>query len=94
LVEVPYALVTAVKIAGIGDAEVPHEFGQVSERRFHQEMEMIVHENIGVELDRVDVQGFGENPQKCLPVVIFLEDVPPLVTSTGYMVNSPGILNA
>jgi hypothetical protein len=55
---------------------------------------MIIHEDKGVELDGINVQGFGEYPQKGLPVIIVPEDVPSLVSPTGHMVNGPRILNA
>jgi hypothetical protein len=50
LVEGSYASAAAVKVTGVGDIEVTHEFAEVAERGLHQEVEMIVHENIGVEL--------------------------------------------
>lgn len=55
---------------------------------------MIVYEDIGMELSRVNVQGLREDPQKCGAVIISPKDVSSLVSPAGHMVNSPGILNA
>jgi hypothetical protein len=57
-------------------------------------MIMIVYEDIGMELSRVNVQGLREDPQKCGAVIISPKDVSSLVSPACHMVNSPGILNA
>jgi len=56
LVEMPHTFVLTIKEAGIGDIEVTHEFGEIAKRSFHQQMEMVRHQDIGMELDRVDVE--------------------------------------
>ena len=55
---------------------------------------MVVHEDIGVEEDRIDVQGLGEDVQKCLAVVIIPEDVSSLVSAARHMVHRAWILDA
>jgi len=49
LVEVPHTPVPAIEIAGVGDVEVAHEFGEIGYLSFHQQMEMVGHKDIGVE---------------------------------------------
>jgi len=60
LVERPYTSAAAIKVTGVGDIEVAHKFAEVAERGLHKNVKMIVHENIGVELDGIDVKGQGE----------------------------------
>jgi hypothetical protein len=86
--------VPAVEVPGVTDIEMAHEFGKIPQWRFHQQMEMVVHEDIGVEYDRVDVQGLGENTQKCFAVVIIPEDVSSLISAARDMVHSAWILDA
>jgi hypothetical protein len=57
LVEMSDPFVTSIVIAGIGYIKLAHEFRKVSEGRFDQEVKMVYHENIGVQLDGIDVQG-------------------------------------
>lgn len=57
-------------------------------------MEMVVHKDIGLEDDRVDVLGLEENAQKRTAVVIISEDISSLVSATRHMVYRARILNS
>jgi len=45
--------VPPVKVAGIGDAEVTHEFTEVALGCLYEQMEVVVHKNVAVQLDAV-----------------------------------------
>jgi len=83
----------AVEKSGIGDVEVAHEFAEVAERGLHQKMEMVVHENIGVEFYGIDVQGLEEDAEKRFPVFFTLKDVFSFISPARYVVHRARILD-
>jgi hypothetical protein len=48
-----YTSMAAVEVPRIADIKVPHEFTEVSQGSLEQEMEMIAHEDITVELNGI-----------------------------------------
>lgn len=93
LVEVPHASAAAVEVASVSDIKMAHEFAEVAERCLHQQVEMIVHENICVEFDAIDVQGLEEDAKELCSVLIIQEDVSTFVPSAGYVIDRSGILD-
>jgi len=91
LVGVPDTSVAAVEGVGVGDIEVSHEFAEVAKRGFHQKMEMIAHDDIGIKLDGIDIERRGENAKKFYPIPIILEDVLPFIFPARYVINCSGI---
>jgi len=63
-----------------------HEFAKVSERGLHQEMEVVVHEDIGVELDGIDVQGQGDHVKEFFSILIIHKNVSPLISPARYVI--------
>jgi hypothetical protein len=55
LVEMSDPFMSSIVIAGIGDVELAHEFGKVPKRCFDQEVEMVAHKDVSVELDSIDI---------------------------------------
>jgi len=55
-----HAPVLTVEVTGVGNIEVTHEFAEVAERSLHQKVEMVVHEDIGMQFDGIYVQGLEE----------------------------------
>jgi len=94
LVEVPDSLVPAIEGTGVGDVEMAHEFAEVAEWCLYQEMKVIAHQDVSMELDGIDVNGLGNEAQENPPVLIVFKDIPPLVATAGYVVNGAGILDA
>jgi hypothetical protein len=94
LIEVTASFVAAVEESGVGYVEVAHEFAKITEWSFHQKVKVVVHENIGVEFDGIDIQRPGQETEKGSPVFIVTEDVPAFVSTAGDMVHRSGILYA
>jgi hypothetical protein len=86
--------VPAIEITGVSYVEVAHEFGKIGQLSFHQQMEMVGHEDIGVEFNRIDMQRLGEEAMECFPVFIVSENVPSFISSASYMIHRTRILNA
>ncbi len=51
LIKVADSVVPPVEVSDIGNIEVAHEFGKISQWRFDQQMEVIVHQDVAVEFD-------------------------------------------
>ena len=79
LVKMPYPLVLPIEKSGIRDIEVAHEFGKIAEGGFHEQMEMVRHQDIGMEFDRIDFQRMVEKPQKRPAIIIAPENLPSLI---------------
>lgn len=94
LVEMSDPFVTSIVIAGIGYIKLAHEFRKVSEGRFDQEVKMVYHEDIGVQLDGIDVQGLSEYLEKTSSISIVFEDCLPFIPTTGDVVDSVGVLDS
>ena len=54
LIEMATSIVATVVIAGVGDIEVTHKLGEVPQGCFHQEMEVVGHEDVAVQLNGID----------------------------------------
>jgi len=55
---------------------------------------MIIHEDIGEELDGIDIERQGEKAEKLCPILIVPEDVSPFVSAARYVIHGPGVLDA
>lgn len=82
----------AVEVTGVGDVEVTHEFAEVAERSFRQKMEVVVHEDISMQFDAIDVQGLKEDAKEGPAVVVILKNVSPFVSAAGNVVYRSRIL--
>jgi hypothetical protein len=93
LVEVAGSLVATIEGAGVGDVEVAHELGKVPQGRFDEQMKVVRHQHVAVQLDFVDRQGLGEKLEKSLSVRIVLKDVSLFISAAGDVVDGTGVLN-
>lgn len=57
LEEMPDPFVSSVVIPCIRNVELAHEFGKISERRFDEQVEMVAHEDVRMQFDRIDIEG-------------------------------------
>ena len=94
LIQVANPLVPAVKIAGVGDIEIAHEFGKIAEWCFEEEMEVVGHEDVTTELNAVDINRLIQNPQEALAVGVVFVDVFTLVATAGDVVDGAFVLDA
>jgi hypothetical protein len=94
LVEMPNPFMSSIVITGIGDVELAHKFGKVPKRCFDQEVEMVVHKDVSVELDGIDIQRLSEYQEKTRSIGVILEDCLPFVSATSDVVNCFGVLDS
>ena len=94
LVEVPYPLVASVVVAGVGDIKMAHEFAEIAEGCFNEQVEVVGHEDVAGELDSVDVEGAGEALEEAPPVGVVLEDVFLFIAPARDVVDCSRVLNA
>lgn len=84
---------TAVKGSRIDAVELAHGVREISLRRFHNEMEVIVHQAVGVQQQVNPGNDMPEQPKKPLPVFVIQKDVPSGVAPGGDVVEGPGIFD-
>ena len=51
----PYSSVPAIEDAGVSDVKMAHEFGKIAEGSFNKQMKVVIHENVGVKLNGIDI---------------------------------------
>lgn len=94
LIKMAGSFMAAVEISDIGDVEVAHEFGQVPERGLDQQVKMVGHQDVAVELDRIDVDGLIEKLQKAAAIRVIPKNILFFVAAAGDVVNSVRVLDA
>ena len=94
LIEVACTIAATVEITRVGYIEMAHEFAQIAERSFHQKMVMIVHQDIGKELDGIDSERQGQKAEELCPVLIVPEDALPFVAAARYVIHGSWVLDA
>jgi len=94
LVEMAYPFVPPVVVTGVSDIEVTHEFAYVAQRRFEEQMEVVGHEDVAVELNSIDIQCLIKGLKEPFAVGVILEYLPPFISTAGDMVHGTWILYA
>ena len=94
LIKVAGTSMPSVEVADVCYIEMPHEFRQISKRRFNKQMKMIVHQYIAVELDGVNVDRLVQLSEESDAISIITKDVLFFIAAAGYVINSVRILNA
>ena len=79
------AMVTAVEINSVAGIEALHEVFEIALHRLQQQMEMIGHQHIAMQLDVVAIEIIGEDFKKFEAIPVIPENVFPFVPTTGYM---------
>ena len=92
--KVPRELVAAVETTGVGPQQPFHAGHEVGLGGLDDQMKMIRHETIGMDLPTGLAAGLGEGVQKPLTIQVVAENKFATVTAVQDMVNRPGILNA
>jgi len=93
LVEMAAFSVATVRMAGVGDMKVPHEFGEVPQGRLQEEMKMVGHADEAMQRYGVDGERLGEKLEKPPSVEVIPKDAPLLVSAAGDMVEDTRVLN-
>jgi hypothetical protein len=86
LVKMTRAVVTPVEVGRIGDVEVPHEFLEIAPGGLHQQVKVVVHQNVGKDLRLIDVSGAFQQIEKSQTVGIGEKDILSVIAATGNMV--------
>jgi hypothetical protein len=94
MVEVAYAPLASVIVAGVGDIEMAHELTEIAKGSLKEKVKVVGHENVAGELDGVDIEGLGEDLEEALAVGVVFEDVFLFIAPAGHVVNRAGILDA
>ena len=94
LVQVSDPIMPSIVITGISDIELAHEFGKVPKRCFDQEVKMVVHKDIRVEFNSIDIQRLSEYLEKARSISVILEDYLPFVSATSDMVDCIRVLDS
>ena len=87
-------VVAPVKGRGVTDIEMAHELGEIGPLGSDQQMEMIVHQHVGMELDLINAQGILELGQKHLTVGVVAVDRFALIATAGDVKKTAGQLDA
>ena len=94
LIKMAAATVLTIEIGSVGNVEMAHEFAEISKRSFHQQMEMIGHHDIAMQDYVIGLNGFCQDLQKLIAVVIVLKNSLPLIAAIGDMIHCTGILDS
>ena len=86
LVEVPDPAMAPVIGGGVTDIKMAHKLGQIAPRRGDEQMKVIAHQHIGVQLHLVIGQRTTQLVQKDGSVPIISVDRSPVVTAIANMI--------
>jgi hypothetical protein len=90
LEEVAYGLVSPVEVHSVRLAHPLHELGKRDVLSLNEQMNMIAHENVGIDADAHAVLVDGQGEEIFLEVGNILENALPLVAADDDMVKSAG----
>jgi len=94
LEEVARATVFVANVEGIRRQQPLHEGREVRPWRPHEEVEMVVHEDVDVEDHARQLQVVRQLPKEALAVVVGPKDVRAPIAATGDMIHGVGKVNA
>jgi hypothetical protein len=93
LIKVPRSSVSAVEVGRVGYIEMPHEFREICFGGLNDQVEMVGHEDVGVQPDLINFQGSLEFLQKCSTVGIVAEDFSSFIATAGNVVKGVWVVN-
>jgi len=79
---------------GVNPVQLPHPDRQIPLRGLDEQMVMIFHEAVGVTEPVVASIHLVQEIQEGLPVLIIDEDGSPFVSSTGEVIDRPGVFDS
>ena len=85
-----HAAVAAVKLYSVGDIKMAHKLGEIGPGGLDDHMEMVPHQDVGVQNHLINVQGGSELFQKQLAVAIVSVNRPPVVSPAGDVIVGVG----
>ena len=94
LIQMTLPMVAAVVIYGISRIESLHQVLQIRLQGLEEQMIMIGHQHIAVQLCMITVKTVGEDFKKFPAVTIILKDVFPFISPAGYMIPGTGVFYA
>src|SRR5438045_2784707 len=83
----------AIEAHGVAPEQPFHSRYQVGERRFHDEVEMITHQTVGMHLPRRALTGASEQDKEILPIGVVPKDVFAPITAAQEMVDASLVFN-
>ena len=86
--------VAPVEINRVGGIQTLHEFLQIGFRGHQEEVKMIFHQHVTMQLNSIKLDIVGEDFQEFAAVRFIPEDIPPLIPPTGNIIPSPRIFYA
>ena len=78
----------------VGTQQPLHAGAQVAPRRFHNEMKMVIHQAIGMNLPPSSPAGLGQQLKEELPIGVMSKDCFAPVTAAKHMIDRARILDA
>ena len=88
-----HSLVATVKVGGVRDVKMAHEFGQIGFGRLHDQVKVVGHQDVGMKADLIDFQGALELLQECFTVRIIAEDCSSFIAAAGDVIEGVGIID-
>ena len=86
--------VSAIELLSVGTQQPLHAGAQIAPRRFHNEMKMVIHEAIGVNLPPSPPAGPGQQLKEELPIGVMSKDCFAPVTTAKHVIDRARILDA
>jgi hypothetical protein len=86
--------VSAIEQLSVGTQQSLHAGAQVAPRRFHNQMKMITHQAIGVNLPPSSPAGLGQQLKEELPIGVMSKDCFAPVTTAKHVIDRARILDA
>ncbi len=86
-------LVAMIKTNGVGAQQPPHALNEIRIGGLDNQMKVVAHQAIRVELPAGLLTRFSQSLEEVLPVNVIQEDILPPVSSAHHMVNGTRVLN-
>ena len=83
-----------VEVLGEITVELPHSAREGRFGRSHHEMEVIAHEDPGVQLPAEQLDGAAQQAQEFAPVLVVDENLTSLVSTRGHVPEGAGMIEA
>jgi len=85
-----HAVVTAIEGGCVANVKMPHEFRKIALRRLYHQMKMVVHHDVGVKSNSVDLKRSLELIEKNRAICVVAKNCFSFIATAGHVIMSIG----
>jgi hypothetical protein len=93
LVQMTYAVMTAIERGCVANIKMPHEFRKIAFRRLYHQMKMVVHHDVGVKSNAVGLKRSLQLIEKNRAIRVVAKNCFSFIPTAGHVIMSIGKQN-